>query len=659
MPSGRWERLLTASPLRLAIAYLIATAAFLVLLKTLLARYAPEASYAISWDNPSVLAVIALVIAGSVATVLSVILLRGWLRPSFAFDRAAWRSRITLLPIFSGACTAIIVPITILVAIIHGPLVAIVATRGTGIVSARIVDQLLLMRGLSDRPVSRREDWASILAALAVWIGIVVPSSADASVYGAMPPDAWLLLVYVAAYSLRLWFINVYKNRCEAAQSEGGPAVLATLSEEQRTLGYFALEELAAMVTLALVAAPIVINRLHVAGTTWNAFSRELLATWPTVLCGIPLGISAIAAVSLLLFRRHTATYTFVLYRIAGSLGSFVATGLLLGLGIQLAARDWVSAVTFFVALLWLYVPGRNSMRSNGDGVRRFVRFVFIIIALIYTAQDAQSWLRILSNSPYANVVNWIAAGGTLLLSSAASALPVLALVTLVLVVFETPSTRHDIAILIDYGARTLEPHQEMSEGQARRVTAAVSRIGLIIGVMSGLIALGTWMQEAGARRISATKDLAGTFSTPEVRGGRSILRHSILTRAAHDSASCALCAGLHAYFRGDSMRSGERDTIDEVNAALNAVESVLEFRRSGALSELEFHSQWAGVTREVLDATQVHLDGTPGLQAQIGKYLPTLSQQMSAQPWPSDVDTVGTGVKRSLNRMLMSRGAR
>jgi hypothetical protein len=266
---------------------------------------------------------------------------------------------------------------------------------------------------------------------------------------------------------------------------------------------------------------------------------------------------------------------------------------------------------------------------------KRFLRFLVGTAALLYVTPSAHTWLWILYRSPYHADVNWWRAGSEILLVNAASGLPIFALMLLLFVVFETSSAHDDVAVIVDYHNAHNRPGAAASEIDARKVEIAVKRIGLIVGVVTALVGLGTWMQDSVTKRAAVTQELEGQMGNAAVREGRRLLRASVT--AKHDSATCIVCADLRRYFRGDAASTAAESTrvADEVTT-LNAIESILHFRRSGALSELEFHSLWAKVVSEVLGEVSVHVQGDAELRVKIDSYLPMLRQQMAARGSPS-----------------------
>jgi hypothetical protein len=709
-------------PFWLAAAYLAFQLAFLVLFRLYIRRTYPWLADA-TWQDPRVWTAVIAVLMGSVGTAGFIYLaqLRSW-HPLTTWPLAT-RSKLLLYPVASGFCTLWLVPMSITFYLVHGPLFAIVVLRGTGFLAARLVDELLLRRGLTKRRVSRREDGVVLLVAIAIWLGIVIPSDADPVSDGRLFTQAWLFPTYIAAYTLRLWFINVYSIRWKEC-AEMKPVAAARIP-------FFLTFEQA---VLTCIFVPAAFFYMRTTGAHAGALPDSPLTVLSLATRGIPLGLSAVAAVAILLIQERTATHNFTLYRIAASLASIGAAVLLYilphggGHPVPAPERDLLLAGVFVFSLFLLHGPPRKEDEGKErllwpplvalgkvfwDNVRfamatdappvaapalsrvegepqaqqkepappertvlRFARFVFVIAVLVFIAPGTNAVLRIISNSPYHTNVNPIAVIGEILYSSAASALPVFAIFALLYFVFQTRGAPRDAAVLVDHGEEQRPSNWRLSQEEWWRIDTAAKRITLAVGVMSGLIGLGVWMQGGIASRHAVTVSLTNQFGDATVSEGRRLLRANQVTVPRHDPSHCLVCEALRAHLRGDTLAfvtvpdraplcdlrardtASARDSLRVVPivTALNAIEVILEARRTAALSEIEFHSVWAGVSREILDNLQAHLDGNPDLYDTVATYLPMLCQQIRTQPWYSDTAATDSASFLSYKREMNHR---
>lgn len=691
--------------------------------------------------DPRVLSACLALVSGSVTTVVTIILIN----PTWDNEHARQfgkQSGLRLLPLLSGVCMVGLVPTSAMFYIVHGPLFALVVMRGTGFVSARLVDELLFRRGLTERRVSRREDLVALIAACCIWLGIVIPATNDPGHTGRLFTQAWLFPVYFAAYTLRLWFLSLFNARWQ--QDPQAP------SDRHLRLPYFVAYEQFPLIVATFVSGLCAYFWLSADRTRLSIASAGL----PFYLVGALLGASAVLGIAVLLGKGRTTTHNFALYRVSSSLagvGAYVlvfaallassshrafptrdvllAGGLVLALlvlhagryedtedaaakepawapHLQRVGRSFWQAVHFALGKpalpeqeppqvasrhlppldpRWQAACPRDEARDEGVSAKlRFFRFLFLIGVLAFLTPGTNSVLRILAHSPYRDTINPVTVAGEILYSSIASVLPVMALFAFLYFVFQTRGASRDAAVLVDHGEFGIPTHGIVDQAQWWRVDTAAKRLTLAVGVMTALIGLGAWMQSGAASRNSVSVALSQTFGTPQVRAGRRLLRTRTPATTSHDAYRCEVCSSLRAYLRGDtavvvdsltrqplrdppdrdiahvvsdwSIATRARDSgppeipqalgdaarpiyvrVDDLTATLNAVEAVLEARRIGALSEVEFHSVWAGVTREVLDRLQVHLDGYRIMQDRLGEYQPMLSQQMATQPWPSD----------------------
>jgi hypothetical protein len=305
---------------------------------------------------------------GSSVSVLIVILLLGWLR--LRSNRlVSWgRLRVPIEVAYiipSGVCTAVVIPTTTLMYTLPiSVMVAMVIMRGSVIVISRAVDAIQIAQGILKKRVYAEENWAVVFAILAVAAHVVLlplvaaleaRGVAIAGALGLNPSEArgsfdflasraavTILGSYVAAYSLRIYIMNYFKN----TRAKGVP---------QDNKGFFAIEQVAAGVAMVVGTAWI----LSAAGG--DARAAEVRAalrapTWSAVVSGLPYGVVAFFSVFLFMFQGRTATFAGLVNRLTSLLAGTSATLLSHALfGSRLpSARDWVSMAFILIAVAFL-----------------------------------------------------------------------------------------------------------------------------------------------------------------------------------------------------------------------------------------------------------------------------------------------------------------
>lgn len=320
-------------------------------------------------------------LSSSVLCVLAVLAM-GWLRLPAGRTRR-WFGRTvpeeTPAIVASGVCTAVIIPATtMLYTLPISVMVAMVIMRAAVIVISRAVDAVLLRRGLLKRRVHAEENWAVVFALLALGthvlllpvseglmrlgfdvasIGITVKRADGHFDFLGSVPAMSILVCYIAAYSVRLYVMNVFK-----LTRPPGPGL------DNR--GYFAIEQVTASATMALVAA-VLIALPAVAGVR----TAELLELrdaafrmdWAAFASGVPYALVAFFSVFLFMFRGRTATFAGLVNRITSLLAGTTATLVLAWVfGLKPpSVGDWISLGFIGIAVALLArVETRRSRES-------------------------------------------------------------------------------------------------------------------------------------------------------------------------------------------------------------------------------------------------------------------------------------------------------
>jgi hypothetical protein len=159
----------------------------------------------------------------------------------------------------SGICTAVVIPTTTLMYTLPiSVMVAMVIMRGSIIVISRLIDAVQIKQGILKKRVYWEENAAVVFAVFAVAENLlkVNPGSFD---FLGSPAAITILSSYIIAYSIRLYIMNYYKN----TRAQG---------VKQDNKGFFAIEQIAATITLAVIAI-ILYNSVNWFG--WDA--KQLL----------------------------------------------------------------------------------------------------------------------------------------------------------------------------------------------------------------------------------------------------------------------------------------------------------------------------------------------------------------------------------------------
>jgi hypothetical protein len=306
---------------------------------------------------------------GGSAVALAVVFGLGWIR--LKSNRLVKWGRFTvpsevayIIP--SGICTAIIIPGTTLMYTLKGVsvMVAMVIMRGSIIVVSRLVDAIQIRQGILKKRVYAEENWAVMFALLAVATNLLLLPLVNALEARGIHASQWIglkpgvtssgfdafhvlvLCLYLAAYMIRIYIMNYFKN----TRGKGVPL------DNQ---GFFAVEQIAASLTMvALVgffyfatpafgwgAKPLVDFRVAVACPSPGA-----------ILSGVPYGILAFFSVFIFMFKGRTATFAGLVNRLTSLLAGTAATLVMFfAFGAKFpSVQDWVSVLFILVAVGFL-----------------------------------------------------------------------------------------------------------------------------------------------------------------------------------------------------------------------------------------------------------------------------------------------------------------
>lgn len=304
---------------------------------------------------------------GGTAICLSWVIIRRWYRLKSTglitkFGITFPNEFLYIIP--SGVCTAVIIPTTTLMYSLKGVsvMVAMVIMRGSVIVVSRIIDSIQIKRGILKKTVYPAENWGVAFALLAVgtkmfW-GVFAKGAGEFNFLSS--PVAMIILVsYITAYAIRIYIMNYYKNTRPKGMKYDNK-------------GFFAIEQLAASGTLALVAmglfyASTVVTGVEQIDTYRAAILMPRVGWWYwAIFAGMAFGFAAFFSVFLFMFKGRTATFVALVNRLTSLVAGTVATLIFwffLG-GRFPKPQDWLSLAFIFVAVAFMTSAEKRRSRE-------------------------------------------------------------------------------------------------------------------------------------------------------------------------------------------------------------------------------------------------------------------------------------------------------
>jgi hypothetical protein len=255
----------------------------------------------------------------------------------------------------SGICTAVVIPTTTLMYMLPiSVMVAMVIMRASVIIISRIVDAVQIHQGILKKKVYREENLGVIFALCAAAVNIVWVGKGDFD-FVESPAAMIILGSYIAAYSIRIYIMNYYKNTRPAG----------TRLDNK---GFFAIEQIAASAVMLAVAIVL----FHSAGwfgaeSVQLAYFHNAIAEpkplwgWATV-AGMAYGMVAFFSVFIFMFKGRTATFAGLVNRLTSLVAGTTATLIsyfALG-GSFPKTHDWISLVFIVVAVGFLSLAERK-----------------------------------------------------------------------------------------------------------------------------------------------------------------------------------------------------------------------------------------------------------------------------------------------------------
>lgn len=278
---------------------------------------------------------------GGTLLCLGVVVAAGWYR-------LPTRDLLYVIP--SGICTAVVIPTTTLMYTLPiSVMVAMVIMRGSIIIVSRVVDAIQIRQGILHKQVHALENVAVIFALLAVSVHLVLghdPAGPSFDFLGS-PAAVAILSSYIAAYFIRIYLMNYYKNTRPSGARGSNQA-------------FFGVEQLAA--TTAMVLAGLIAWRLGRGSQLpqLQEFAAALDAphpnAWGAGIAGLAYGMVAFFSVFIFMYKGRTATFAGLVNRLTSLTAGTASTLIFFGLygGPAPEPRDWVSLGFILVAVAFL-----------------------------------------------------------------------------------------------------------------------------------------------------------------------------------------------------------------------------------------------------------------------------------------------------------------
>lgn len=274
----------------------------------------------------------------------------------------------------SGICTAIIIPTTTLMYTLPiSVMVAMIIMRASIIIISRVIDQVQIWQGILKKKVYLEENIGAVFAILALSIQLFIKVKIGdgflgierISFFETRPGDfdfvrnaaaMTILTFYLAAYSIRLYIMNYYKNtRPKGAVYD--------------TKGFFAIEQISS--TLFIVIAGFIyyyFARVDLSLPDYTkTFAYQFKSAFDNipdkwlmiVLSGLPFGAAAFFSVFLFMFKGRTATFAGLVNRISSLIAGTASTLLVYAFFKDMGFKppkpeDWIALVFIFIAIYFL-----------------------------------------------------------------------------------------------------------------------------------------------------------------------------------------------------------------------------------------------------------------------------------------------------------------
>jgi hypothetical protein len=428
---------------------------------------------------------------------------------------------------------------------------------------------------------------------------------------------AVLLPLYYAAYGLRLHLMNRFKQ-------EG------LLAQPQMREAYFSWEQIGFCLSAAVVF--VLAHAIPSFGIGTGQIMPLIAsgAGWGMFVAGSCYAVAGIMAVAILLNPRLSATRAGLLSRL-GALAASILAGLALYVVLDIGGPkpSDLPTVALFVAASVLLAAAQQQREATLRSSRhrndlRLGRLVVLLLGGYLVCERLATNLHLIVKSPFAGEINLFAVVGETAMQSAVDLLPFVIAGGALTVLFFSRRVKEEWTAGFG-GIETLGGGPVAQEGikaEAPRAQLAIQRLGWGVAVFGALLTVVMWTYDAPAKRLEILKYLDSSFTDPDCRRGRVLLGDAAY--CGDDGATCRFCADSRLMF---SYRDANVDSVrwHSVSSTMNAAESVLFLRKTGALREIDFHALWAGVTDGVCDQLAKHVRHSPDLWDSFKKHSPLL----------------------------------
>ena len=253
-----------------------------------------------------------------------------------------WLPRECAWLIPSGIATGFVIPTTtLLYTFIPTVMVAMIVMRGSLIVISRIVDEILIRQGHSDKEVLWQENMAVAIAMAAVVLVIVWAPHVkeDAFDFLRSIPVLVTMAVYIFFYGIRIYILSRFKTKIDSRALFG--------IEQLGASGTIIVFTVLAVVLFRLGWQPQQLIDFNYAVFHWNL---------PVILLSIPFGLAAFASVFLFIHKQGSATFNVTVNRLTSLMAGTAATLVCCyGLGLRaVRPHEWVALGIILVAIGFL-----------------------------------------------------------------------------------------------------------------------------------------------------------------------------------------------------------------------------------------------------------------------------------------------------------------
>ena len=268
------------------------------------------------------------------------------------------------------------------------------------------------------------------------------------------------------------------------------------------------------------------------------------------------------------------------------------------------------------------------------------------ILALCCFAVEAWlqlgAYFRILSHSPFHwTHIRHIAIWSDLLITAGMKTFPI----AVALIVVWTLSSRRTWT---DLRTLSISPGNGSDASFHAAHELAIKRFSLIGLTIAGAIAAGSWMQDATSRRFEVTRHVQKVIHQTPVVLARNALGHTdYCPHVDSVDVPCLYYKQLKIFLMGNGSSKVPADSLrmetplepptllNSCRQAVNVAEVVLHLRETGAMSETEFQTVWAGIVAGILRGFEIHYqyakEHDHDFAIKLNEHLPMLIENLSA----------------------------